>query len=328
MKHIWLSVILAATTLTLPFWQEKEEGLLAISPGNEKPTEAEKSAQQVSSLREDANPKSSPDSPNASLEEPSQKKPRSVPSDREGKDKDSTVSSDIKTRKQGDSSVDARREEKKPKSIPADQIVLQGQGGSKTAALTFDDGPDARYTGEVLDLLREEGVKATFFVVGQEVRQHPDVLRRIDREGHKIGNHTWSHPFLPKLTDTKVQEELDKTDREVARLTGRRMTLMRPPYGAYQGVEKAILSRSYRIINWSVDSLDWRKGRGATVIEQHVTNAVRPGAIILHHSGGGDRSATVKAVKKEIRYLKKKGYRLVTVDEMLGIPAYREANSH
>lgn len=213
-------------------------------------------------------------------------------------------------------------QEKKEKETVSSAIVYQGPQDKKRVALTFDDGPDRRYTPQVLDILKGEQVPATFFVVGKEVNQNRDVARRIVSDGHVIANHTWSHVLLSSQPDKRVQGELVRTVQAVKKATGKEMSLMRPPYGAVEGKEQQVTQTGHRIINWDVDTNDWKPGRSSQQILETVKGNVVPGSIVLMHSGGGNRSATVQALPEIIQHLKKQGYEFVTVDQLLDVPAY------
>ncbi|GGA32855.1 hypothetical protein GCM10007416_01880 [Kroppenstedtia guangzhouensis] len=214
----------------------------------------------------------------------------------------------------------AREKAEKKANLPL--VVYQGPTEKKQVALTFDDGPDRTYTPRVLDILKREQIPATFFVVGKEVNRNGEVAQRIVSEGHVIANHTWSHLYLPGLPDKRVQGELNRTVQAVQQATGKKMSLMRPPYGAVKGKEERITHTGHRIINWDVDTRDWKPGRTSQQILSAVKKHTVPGSIVLMHSGGGNRSATVQALPEIIHYLKQQGYEFVTVDQMLDVPAY------
>ncbi len=216
-----------------------------------------------------------------------------------------------------------KQEEEKSRKHPAPLVIYHGPKQEKKVALTFDDGPDPVYTPKILDILRKKKVPGTFFVVGREVKAYPEITVQIAAEGHVLANHTWNHAYLPDLKKKEVKEELVRTAQVVEKLTGREMELMRPPYGAVAGQEKEVAHNGYRMINWDVDSLDWKGRRTPAQILQTVKSQVQPGSIILLHSGGGNRSATVKTLPLLIDQLQAKGYSFVTVDELIGVPAYR-----
>ncbi|PTM58037.1 polysaccharide deacetylase family protein [Desmospora activa] len=193
----------------------------------------------------------------------------------------------------------------------------------KRVALTFDDGPDGRYTVEILDILRREGVPATFFVVGHMVRGYPGIVKRMDEEGHVVANHSWSHPILTQMNEKKIKKELTATNRAVEQAIGKEMLLMRPPYGAIRGKEEIVKNGGWEIVMWDVDPMDWKREKTAQEIRFSVTGGVKPDSIVLLHSAGGDREATVRALPGIIRDLHRAGYRFVTVDEILGESPYK-----
>jgi peptidoglycan/xylan/chitin deacetylase (PgdA/CDA1 family) len=201
-------------------------------------------------------------------------------------------------------------------------VIFNSSRKIKKVALTFDDGPDDKYTPQILDILKEEKVHATFFVIGKMAHKNPQILRRIVSEGNVIGNHTWDHPLIPKLSQKQLQYELDRTDKEILKITGYKVHFFRPPYEAIHGGKRQILAKGYQIIDWDVDTEDWKPGRTSDEIFKTIARQVEPGSIILEHCAGGDRSATVQSLRKTIEYLKAQGYEIVTLDELLQIPAY------
>lgn len=202
-------------------------------------------------------------------------------------------------------------------------FVLNGSPRKRQVALTFDDGPDRTFTPRILDVLRDHGVKATFFVVGNRVAAHPDVVKRMVREGHVVANHSWNHPNLAKLEPDTVRAQLLRAEDIIFRVAGYRPKLFRPPYGSIQ--ESGILvarDLGYTIVNWNVDSLDW-KGLSAEQVSTNVLTHVLPGSIILLHSAGGEGSnleGTIRALPDIIRRLKADGVTFVTVPELLNLP--------
>ena len=151
-------------------------------------------------------------------------------------------------------------------------------------AMTFDDGPSAKLTPELLDILAQHHIHATFFVIGRNVVDHPEILQRAVREGHEIGNHTWSHPSLGKMRDDGVRAELRKTDDAIEAAIGIRPALMRPPYGSIAARQKQWIHTEfgYRTILWDVDPLDWKRP-GPSVVTSRIVRETRPGSIILSH---------------------------------------------
>ena len=209
----------------------------------------------------------------------------------------------------------------RPALRPATEPDYYVQGGPMALALTFDDGPSPVYTGQVLAILRRHGVTATFFMIGANVQKYPDVLRQVLADGHRVGNHTWSHPDLGKRSDTQVREEIERTSDIIARV-GRRQppTLFRAPYGYFPPVSFAVCADlGLRPISWSVDPRDW-SNPGTTAIVDTVMSRTRTGSIVLEHDGclidgpilpGGpaDRSQTVHALARYLPRLIDNGYR-------------------
>ncbi|SEG74600.1 polysaccharide deacetylase family protein [Paenibacillus sp. UNC499MF] len=200
---------------------------------------------------------------------------------------------------------------------------MRGTSKGKKIALTFDDGPDLKYTPQVLDILKKHQVKATFFVIGSRARAHPEMIGRMVREGHVVGNHSYSHPFMPKLSASEFSSQIMRTQDIIKQLAGYTPRLVRPPYGAINEEQVRWMSdHRLLVINWDVDSLDWKGLSGKQVYHNIIDNA-RAGSIILQHSAGGndkhDLSGTVSALPDLIRSLKSSGYKLVTVPELMGI---------
>ncbi|MGG1555155.1 polysaccharide deacetylase family protein [Paenibacillus ferrarius] len=191
--------------------------------------------------------------------------------------------------------------------------------GSKKIALTFDDGPDHKYTPQVLDILKHSGVKATFFVVGDQVKKYPDVLRRIYAEGHAIGNHSWDHADLSKLTPTRIAQEIKQTDDSVKGLIGAVPSMVRAPYGAVSSaVKKEVELTGRPLVGWNVDPRDWA-GTSVTDIVYNVQTHAKAGSIVLLHSFGGKDGKldnTVEALPQIIALLQQNGFELVTVPEL------------
>jgi peptidoglycan/xylan/chitin deacetylase (PgdA/CDA1 family) len=199
-------------------------------------------------------------------------------------------------------------------------FILNGSSAQREVALTFDDAPDAVFTPQVLDALRKAGVKATFFVIGNRAEAHPDIMKRMVREGHAVGNHSYSHANLPKLSDRTFREEVSRTDKILRGFTGSTPTLIRPPYGNTNETQINWLhSQHKKIVGWNVDSLDW-KGLSVKQVSTNVLAHVKPGSIILQHAAGGtgeDLSGTVKAIPEIVAKLKQDGVRFVTVPDLL-----------
>ncbi|WP_053372678.1 polysaccharide deacetylase family protein [Paenibacillus sp. FJAT-27812] len=201
-----------------------------------------------------------------------------------------------------------------------DQILTGTKPGKeeKLIALTFDDGPDKRYTTEILDILKEKGVKATFFVVGQQVSKNPEVLQRIVDEGHAVGNHTYHHKDLSKLNKQQIIEEVKTADAAIKKAIGFTPILFRAPYGAVSDTLKVLLKSNNRdLVGWNIDTRDWA-GTSSADIRKMIKNEAKPSGIILMHSFGGKHiKNTVQALPDVIDDLVKKGYTLVTVDQII-----------
>lgn len=184
-------------------------------------------------------------------------------------------------------------------------------------AMTFDDGPSAKLTPELLDILAAHHIHATFFVIGKNVIDHPEILQRAVREGHEIGNHSWSHPSLGKMRDDKVRVELQKTDDAIKAAIGTRPVLMRPPYGSITARQKQWIHAEfgYRTILWDVDPLDWKRP-GSAVVTSRIVRETRPGSIVLSHD---IHPGTIKAMPATFDQLQEKGFKFVTVSELIAM---------
>lgn len=181
-------------------------------------------------------------------------------------------------------------------------------------ALTFDDGP-GEYTAQLLDILADKKVKATFFVVGRSATNNPDLIMREVNEGHVVGNHTWSHPRLSTLTPETIAAELEQTKQAITAAGAPSPILVRPPYGAQNSTVRQVLAGRGEILTlWSIDTLDW-KNRNAAVNTRQAVDRTQAGSIILMHD---IHPETVQAVPAIIDELEDKGFVLVTVPELLG----------
>lgn len=191
---------------------------------------------------------------------------------------------------------------------------------TRQVALTFDDGPDLVYTPKILQILRTEHIHATFFVLGTNAAHYPMMIHQIMADGNALGNHSFDHKNLIKSSSTQLLWEVLATDRILVRITGHSPKWFRPPYGNVNiGILKQLGQLGYHTVNWSVDSNDWR-GLSAQAVTRNIIRDVRPGAIILQHCAGNPRedlTGTVKALPEIIHILRSKGYKFVTVPEML-----------
>jgi len=182
----------------------------------------------------------------------------------------------------------------------------------KVVYLTFDDGP-SRYTPAVLNVLKSYNAKATFFLIGSQIRTREATTRRIAREGHSVQDHTWRHPNLKRLSSIEISSQFTRTNRAIRRQGIRQPVCERPPYGAFNDrVRRVSQTLSMRTVIWSLDTNDWRRP-GASTIARRVLRRTSNGSIVLMHDGGGNRSQTVTALKTILRTLKARGYRFETL---------------
>jgi peptidoglycan-N-acetylglucosamine deacetylase len=188
-------------------------------------------------------------------------------------------------------------------------------------AMTFDDGPSAEYTPRLLDMLKARHIKATFFLVGKNVQAHPELVQRIIAEGHEVGNHTWDHPQLSKLSEAQATNEIEKTQDAIRAACGVTPTLLRPPYGALSKPEHIWIPQELKlnVIYWTVDTEDWKRP-GAAAITERVLAGAKPGAIILQHDIHGQ---TIDAMPAALDGLIAKGYHLVTVSQLIALESHQ-----
>jgi len=219
-----------------------------------------------------------------------------------------------------------------------DQAVIVRKGtlyrapcAEKLVALTFDDGPSAEWTPQVLEALRESGARATFFMLGKHVEEFPEVARRVVAEGHEIGNHSYKHDVLLYYTMDELEEEIRLAEQAIWEATGCRTKYFRPPKAWMTPKEKnKVRELGYQIVLWSLNSKDWVAFSSRQMLNYILRN-VRPGDIILFHDSGGvfstegsDRSRTAEVIPPLAQGLRERGYRLVTISELLGVEDERE----
>ena len=200
-----------------------------------------------------------------------------------------------------------------PTKLSYSSCNVEGQ----IVAMTFDDGPHAQNTPRLLDILKQRNIKATFFVVGQNAAEYPDILKRIVAEGHELDNHSYSHPILASLGEAALRDQLEKTHQAVLNATGVTMKVMRPPYGALSEPQRrwSNANYGYRTILWDVDPLDW-KYRDAGRVENEILGHTKSGSIILSHD---IHKSTVDAMPTTLDALTAKGFKFVTVSELLAL---------
>ncbi|MEG4015240.1 MULTISPECIES: polysaccharide deacetylase family protein [unclassified Microcoleus] len=207
--------------------------------------------------------------------------------------------------------------------VPPEQFqgttVFEGKvkDSEKVIALTVDDGPWPETTEQMLDIFQQNDVKATFFWIGKSIENSPEIARRVVAAGHAIGNHTWHH-WYDSMDAATVADEIDRTAKLIYETTGVKTTFFRPPGGVLNnGLAKYAKDRNYSVVMWSVTSADTDPHAQPSAFVNNVLKGAKPGAIVLMHDGGGDRSRTIKALPEMIAGLKKQGYRFVTVPELL-----------
>jgi cellulose synthase/poly-beta-1,6-N-acetylglucosamine synthase-like glycosyltransferase/peptidoglycan/xylan/chitin deacetylase (PgdA/CDA1 family) len=211
--------------------------------------------------------------------------------------------------------------------FPSPYVITRYGGAAHKVALTFDDGPDRRYTPQILNALHEAGVPATFFIIGVNGELNPDLLRREVGEGHEIGNHTFTHPNISLISPAQFQLELSATERLLAAVVGRHSLMFRPPFGTDSEPETADQLRQielaskqgYVIVGIPIDPDDWQRPGVDEIVQRTVAAVERgEGNVILLHDSGGDRRQTVQAVPLLIETLRSRGYQFVSVSELLG----------
>jgi peptidoglycan/xylan/chitin deacetylase (PgdA/CDA1 family) len=189
--------------------------------------------------------------------------------------------------------------------------------GKNRIALTYDDGPHPTVTPRLLELLKSKNVRATFFVIGPNLQRHPDIGQSLIESGMEVANHSMTHPTLSRKPEAAIRSELEGTNNIITSVLGRTVTLMRPPYGAVNPrVELVSSELGLKIVNWSVDTDDWRPNMTVERMKQRISDGISDGAIILMH----DRSDKVLTVTEwAIEEIRKRGFELVTVSELLNL---------
>lgn len=202
------------------------------------------------------------------------------------------------------------------------QVVYQATppaGAEKVIALTFDDGPWTSTTDQILNILKQNNIKGTFFWVGQALQENPEVAKRVVAAGHAIGNHTWDH-MMDDMDETTAVQELSNTAKLIYQTTGARTYLMRPPGGNLGGeLANYAKKKGYMVTMWSADTSDYYVS--TPLIIDNALRDAKPGGIILMHDGGGDRTQTVEALPQIISSLRRQGYKFVTVPELMAMQA-------
>jgi peptidoglycan/xylan/chitin deacetylase (PgdA/CDA1 family) len=218
------------------------------------------------------------------------------------------------------------------KKIPTSYVIERTGDHPGYIALTFDDGPDPKWTPRILDILKRENVPATFFIMGKNGQAYPDILRREVNEGHEVGNHTFTHPNLGEIPGRLTDLELNATQRLIESVTGRSTVLFRPPYfgdaeaDTPEEVEPAIRAKNlgYVMVGLRIDPGDWKPDISVDeIVQKTIDRAERQepgnrGQVVLLHDSGGNREATIEALPKLIRELKARGFQFVPVSALGG----------
>ncbi len=203
------------------------------------------------------------------------------------------------------------------------QIFAANRNAGKYVALTFDDGPHSEYTEQILDILKKHNAKATFFVIGKNAKKYPELVKRESLEGHEIGNHTFTHPSMKKITDKQLQEEIEMAQNTIYDITGEKPVIFRSPGGIY---DDRILKMSQNygcrpvLWSWRQDTKDWSAPTVEYVVNT-VVNNLRDGDIILFHDYNAKSSPTPEALEIILPKLIEKGYSFVTVSELMDMEA-------
>ena len=181
----------------------------------------------------------------------------------------------------------------------------------KAVALTFDDGPNPKTTPVALELLKKYNAKGTFFMVGHAVEGNEEIVKRVVAEGHQIGNHSWDHPVLTKISLEKAKSQINDTTAALKKASGLDVHIMRPPYGAINGAIQAAVDQSF--ILWDIDTLDWKNRNIASIMKE--VRKAQPGSVILMHD---IHQTTIDALPSILQYLTEQGFEMVTIEELMG----------
>jgi peptidoglycan/xylan/chitin deacetylase (PgdA/CDA1 family) len=203
------------------------------------------------------------------------------------------------------------------------EVYINGPNTEKKVSITFDDGPDSVITPKVLDIFNANNIKANFFFLGSQISYFPSILKRAFNEGHLVSNHSLNHPYFTKIDSQSITSQVIRTEEIIRSITGKRPAILRPPYGAAdEKVLSSVRRTNNKITIWSIDSMDWVKNIDIQNVISNVLNNVRPGDIVLMHSGPGQGKA-LKALPEIIAGLNKKAFKIVRLDELLGINPYK-----
>ena len=211
------------------------------------------------------------------------------------------------TEEPGDNGIEDAEKFKKAVQYVSSAMVTE----PPKIALTFDDGPNASCTPALLDGLKERGVHATFFLIGDNAKKNPDIVKRLDEEGHLIGNHTYHHVEITKVSNEEAYQEIMETNSVIRSITGKDTEYMRPPFGLWQ--RDLELDLEVLPVMWTIDPLDWTTENVNEIVNKVVTEAEENDIILLHDC----YKTSVEAALKIVDILKEKGFEFVTVDELI-----------
>lgn len=210
------------------------------------------------------------------------------------------------------------------------EMIWEVPTTQKVIALTFDDGPDPSETDQILDVLQQYNAKCTFFAIGKRIAAYPDVARRVITEGHELANHTYNHVYFKKpISEQQIQEELELTEKEIIKVSGRHSSLFRPPGGMYdETLVDVSNSMGLKPVLWSwhQDTRDWNRP-GVYSISSRVIRNARNGDIVLFHDHVHGQSQTREALKIILPELQKQGFRFVTVSELIRLSDTQQAKN-
>lgn len=192
---------------------------------------------------------------------------------------------------------------------------VEKDADQKEIAISFDATWGADYTADILRILDEYNIKTTFFLCGRWIKEYPDKTRMIAEHGHEIGNHSLTHPHMAQISKAQIEREVMETHKLIEQVTGQQSRLFRCPFGEYNNqVIRTCRELGYLVIQWDVDSLDWRAYADAEFIFNRVTKRVKPGSIVLFHNNGAH---TAEALPRIIEHLQQQGYKILPISELL-----------
>jgi peptidoglycan/xylan/chitin deacetylase (PgdA/CDA1 family) len=197
-------------------------------------------------------------------------------------------------------------------------LINQVNTSEKVIAITFDDGPNSVYTSQLLDIFSEVKGKATFFMIGEQMKENPEIVKNVYEQGHEIGNHTYTHAKLSELSQVECLNEVERNEQLIQDLTGKMPAVLRPPYLDYNEEIAALMKqKGYPMIGaLNLEAQDWEMP-GVEHILSKSKECVKNGSILIFHDGYGDRSQSIEAVRLLVEDLKSEGYQFVTVSELL-----------